>query len=240
MANPYPFRGDPQDVDLVAHDENSKDPIYMVDASSRVAMTMISPPSTAELFPPTDDEADEEKDTDAEDLIYQACDRNTIPTNPRAREVFGFNLCQSEQQANCLPGAYRIVKNKGIHEKILGSWRAKATLENHIGAIIGPQPSTDQLQFLVTVKPILRALDQAMQNSAMNWTQYERLLRSKMQEYPFCIKCGAKHGHADSSGQEPLQHCGRCKKVRYCSKECQTEDWNVHESACKAAAQADN
>ncbi|KAI1614411.1 hypothetical protein EDD36DRAFT_464248 [Exophiala viscosa] len=200
MANPYSYMGDPQHVDLVEHDHESKEPIYSIRMVRALAIiTMISPPSTADLFHPTDDEAVEEQDMDAEDLLYQACDRTTIPTNPRAREVFGFDICQSEQQASCLLEAYRMVKNKGSHQKILRSWRTKATLEAHVGAIVQAPSSThgqpsmhahDPLQAL----PILRVLDQDMQKTATSWTKYERLLRSKMKEYPNCINSGAVHG----------------------------------------------
>ena len=32
--------------------------------------------------------------------------------------------------------------------------------------------------------------------------------------------------------EEPLRSCGSCKKVSYCSKECQEKDWKVHKSSC--------
>ncbi|TVY44610.1 hypothetical protein LSUB1_G001182 [Lachnellula subtilissima] len=31
-----------------------------------------------------------------------------------------------------------------------------------------------------------------------------------------------------------LLTCGRCKKTRYCSKDCQAENWETHKSTCKA------
>jgi hypothetical protein len=30
-----------------------------------------------------------------------------------------------------------------------------------------------------------------------------------------------------------LEHCSRCKKVQYCSKECQRKDWPEHKQVCK-------
>lgn len=30
-----------------------------------------------------------------------------------------------------------------------------------------------------------------------------------------------------------MKVCGKCKKVRYCSEECQKEDWTAHKSVCK-------
>ncbi|KAE9405094.1 hypothetical protein BT96DRAFT_916292 [Gymnopus androsaceus JB14] len=32
---------------------------------------------------------------------------------------------------------------------------------------------------------------------------------------------------------EKLQACSNCKTARYCSKECQKQDWELHKSACK-------
>ena len=31
---------------------------------------------------------------------------------------------------------------------------------------------------------------------------------------------------------KPLSSCGRCKKVKYCSKECQVQDWKTHKKDC--------
>ena len=47
-----------------------------------------------------------------------------------------------------------------------------------------------------------------------------------------CGGCGAKEG---KDGAE-LFNCGRCKKTKYCSKECQTKHWNLHKTICKALA----
>jgi len=46
-------------------------------------------------------------------------------------------------------------------------------------------------------------------------------------EYPACPK--------RSSGYEgrKMKVCARCKRVRYCSKECQTTDWREHKQGCK-------
>lgn len=165
--------GEPQDVDIFGHSEHPKEPMYRI-LSTAGLNSMISPATTADMFSPTNDELVEEKDMDAEDLLYQACDRGSVPTNPRAREVFGFNICQSQQQTACLLEAYARVKNKGIHPKILGSWRTKATLEAHVGAIMGASTSSDaqpsmqagnQLQAL----PIMRALDHDMQGKSSKW-----------------------------------------------------------------------
>jgi MYND finger/Plasmid pRiA4b ORF-3-like protein len=42
-----------------------------------------------------------------------------------------------------------------------------------------------------------------------------------------CHKCGEKEG------EEKYQRCGRCKAVRYCSRDCQAADWSHHRSSCK-------
>ena len=42
---------------------------------------------------------------------------------------------------------------------------------------------------------------------------------------PECASCGYS--------REDLQKCGRCKSVRYCSEECQREDWSEHKQVCR-------
>ncbi|EIW80771.1 hypothetical protein CONPUDRAFT_125643 [Coniophora puteana RWD-64-598 SS2] len=42
-----------------------------------------------------------------------------------------------------------------------------------------------------------------------------------------CAKC---HG----PGQPSLLQCGRCKAVKYCSAQCQREDWKTHKQVCKS------
>lgn len=39
-----------------------------------------------------------------------------------------------------------------------------------------------------------------------------------------CKACGEQGGS--------LSNCGKCKKVKYCSKECQVKDWKVHKKNC--------
>lgn len=46
-----------------------------------------------------------------------------------------------------------------------------------------------------------------------------------------CNYCHKKESEKD--GKEiKLKRCSRCKKVYYCSKECQKEDWKTHKKEC--------
>ena len=44
-------------------------------------------------------------------------------------------------------------------------------------------------------------------------------------DVPNCETCGMSY--------ENLKKCGRCYSVRYCSEECQTEDWPAHKRVCR-------
>ena len=43
---------------------------------------------------------------------------------------------------------------------------------------------------------------------------------------PRCATCNDSH--------EGLKKCGRCQLVRYCSEDCQSEDWEEHKRVCRA------
>lgn len=49
----------------------------------------------------------------------------------------------------------------------------------------------------------------------------------KMLKVSRCIRCGR---------EGKIMLCGRCKKGRYCTKECQIDDYNRHRRECKAKA----
>ncbi|RYC56375.1 hypothetical protein CHU98_g9836 [Xylaria longipes] len=44
-----------------------------------------------------------------------------------------------------------------------------------------------------------------------------------------CLSCGKKK-QTDGSG---LLSCARCRKAKYCSRECQRKDWKAHKSVCE-------
>jgi hypothetical protein len=43
----------------------------------------------------------------------------------------------------------------------------------------------------------------------------------------YCDGCGT------GISETPLKKCARCEKVRYCSKECQKNEWKQHKHECK-------
>jgi hypothetical protein len=47
-----------------------------------------------------------------------------------------------------------------------------------------------------------------------------------------CDSLACTHTEADG----PLQACGRCRRARYCSRDCQSNDWKLfgHPGPCKA------
>ena len=47
-----------------------------------------------------------------------------------------------------------------------------------------------------------------------------------------CGKCGAGEGKDGAA----LLSCGKCKKRKYCGKECQKKHWALHKKVCKVPA----
>lgn len=45
---------------------------------------------------------------------------------------------------------------------------------------------------------------------------------------PTCKGCGSKEG----KNSQELKSCAKCKRAKYCSRECQKSDWKKHKTAC--------
>ena len=64
-------------------------------------------------------------------------------------------------------------------------------------------------------------------------------------EYPICEECIEDEVYSNITGEcsachkpepegvKPFQKCGKCKFIKYCSKECQRKDWKYHRVVCK-------
>jgi hypothetical protein len=55
--------------------------------------------------------------------------------------------------------------------------------------------------------------------------------KMKLREGPKCSQC-----KNPPSGDGKLQVCSRCRKVQYCSRDCQKADWKEHKVVCKYLA----
>ena len=51
---------------------------------------------------------------------------------------------------------------------------------------------------------------------------------SKFTDLDNCANCGGSQ-----AGQQTLQMCSACKKIKYCSKVCQKSHWKIHRQGCK-------
>eukprot|EP00438_Fugacium_kawagutii_P011285 Skav202835 [mRNA] locus=scaffold746:38224:38580:+ [translate_table: standard] len=72
------------------------------------------------------------------------------------------------------------------------------------------------------VKKLHRALELIDDPSAP--TVIKVLDKAELQR---CHRCGAP------PGPRALQTCGHCKRVAYCSRECQRADWKLHKLKCQ-------
>lgn len=51
-----------------------------------------------------------------------------------------------------------------------------------------------------------------------------------------CVTCHVDKYHDDFQEVKlKLYYCGACRRVRYCSKECQAADWRDHKTNCYVA-----
>jgi hypothetical protein len=77
----------------------------------------------------------------------------------------------------------------------------------------------------------------------MNVKGLVEMMRGKVPGMAEVIKAGRgvrKEGQCTTCGRSPKEGkafaaCGKCRKARYCSPECQKVDWKAHKKACKPA-----
>lgn len=68
---------------------------------------------------------------------------------------------------------------------------------------------------------------QAAEFKGMGW---EKQVCPVKVEGELCENCGA-----EKDGERALMRCGKCKRVMYCGRECQAEDWKAHKPFCGSA-----
>ncbi|ERF74645.1 hypothetical protein EPUS_00775 [Endocarpon pusillum Z07020] len=197
MSNPYPFLGDPQEVDILGFTPESKKAMYSFTTNGTVS-TMISAPSTDDLFHSSNAEAKEDGDKDISDLLFQAAKDDIPPSVTRVKTAYGFDKPGIDGLA--FLRMYRsLFEQHGIHPTLLDRWRTSASMQRNI---LKTTPINPKLL------SVLQDLDADMKGSSNRWLKYEQLLRSRMRKpYPACINCGGK-----GNGNKLLQ-CGGCLNV---------------------------
>ncbi|KAM0700367.1 hypothetical protein Q7P35_012088 [Cladosporium inversicolor] len=75
----------------------------------------------------------------------------------------------------------------------------------------------------------VRGMDEAIKDAwpGKGWKAIECPVAPSMTN---CKTCGKAEDAV--AGGNVMQQCGRCKKVRYCGKGCQAEDWKTHKLVC--------
>lgn len=130
MSNPYPFLGDPQEVDILGFAPGSKKAMYSFTTYGTVS-TMISAPSTDDLFRSSNAEAKEDRDKDISDLLFQAAKDDTPPSVTRVKAAYGFDKAGIDSLA--LLRMYRsLFEQHGIHPMLLDRWRTSASMQRNI------------------------------------------------------------------------------------------------------------
>ena len=111
-----------------------------------------------------------------------------------------------------------------INERFTAIKTALAGLEGMVQAIKEYEKLTPQA-FRVLFKK--HRADQENAYPRKGWKAIECPVAPSMTN---CETCGKAEDAV--AGGNALQQCGRCKKVRYCGKACQAEDWKAHKPFC--------
>ncbi|KAK5125984.1 hypothetical protein LTR85_011339 [Meristemomyces frigidus] len=97
------------------------------------------------------------------------------------------------------------------------------------GLVLAPRPRMSSKD-VVLLSSFARFFDKFCAERAKVYDFWKQV-PNPVDSTSICGICGAKEGK-DSTA---LLQCGKCKKQKYCSKECQKKDWKGHKRVCKAA-----
>ena len=105
-----------------------------------------------------------------------------------------------------------------------------------------------------SVHEILQQPDESINGTAMDWRDFSgtRIAISPVFAVPYIEDCGnddnvqrvdsVGHNFGNDESVDPFCNrcraeaaklCGRCKVVKYCSRECQSQDWKEHKKVCE-------
>lgn len=85
--------------------------------------------------------------------------------------------------------------------------------------------TSDQFSFVFTIKDNTNTVFIANCSEKCMSKAVKKCKKDKELGLEFKCPCGKK--------DKEMKKCGRCKKIYYCSKECQIKDWQNHKSECK-------
>ena len=93
-----------------------------------------------------------------------------------------------------------------------------------LDALAGPPPTEVQHNIDVFHKYMLESYEAIKKRSERQITQEEakKLIAKATRKVGKCAQCNRPGD----------QRCGKCKKVHYCSKECQKAHWATHKQTC--------
>jgi len=121
--------GDPQDVKIVGFSKASHKAVYSFRTNGFISQ-MMSAPSTDDLFSPTDDEPTMDRDKPISHLLFRDAEDDKVPSNPRVRHAYGFNIPGIDGIA--LVRLYQSLQQHGIHPMLLDYWRTSASMQKNI------------------------------------------------------------------------------------------------------------
>ncbi len=122
--------GDPQDVSIVGFAPESKQAMYTFTTDGLIS-TMISAPSTDDLFHSSSPETENDADESISDLLFEAAKDDKVPSIGRVREAYGFD--EPGVDGLALVRMYRsLFEEHGIHPMLLDRWRTSASMQRNI------------------------------------------------------------------------------------------------------------
>jgi len=149
--------------------------------------------------------------------------------------ITGMVYTSKKDIDNTLEEVNSLLEKKGKDKRQLMGGLVITCVENNGSLEDNEWTALSQLVQLIFDKEVVITYKEKQIAVRWEWTNTSQFSKISKEEYPDTVcNCCKKEGK-----RTVMKMCGGCKRVHYCSKDCQLNDWKSHKKTCKNTGSRD-